>query len=713
MSESSPSWTLQSPIHHVPGIRVEQAELLERLGLHCVEDLLYFAPREVIDLSLVRSVDDLQEGELQSVRGHVIDLEIKPLRRGRTMTAALLETGNGRVRGLWFNQPWMMRVLQRNQMVIWTEKPKQKDGQWEMSHPQLQWIEEADAADFELDEPDETDETSQGEEQTHQLAAFTRYPLTEGLTLPHLRKIIRQVVPASLCLLEDRIPERMRRTMEIDELSTVIEQLHFPASKQEFQKALKRLTLEELVEYQIGLYIRRQSRLESGQAPVLKQTSKIDARIRKLFPFQFTQGQEEAIEDICQDLAQPAPMHRLLQADVGAGKTAIALYAMLLCIAAGYQTALMAPTEVLAEQHWETIDELLNHSRVKRAMLTGQIKGADREQRLQELSSGQLQLVVGTQALIQKSVHYHSLGLVVVDEQHKFGVVQRTMFQSEHTTPHTLVMTATPIPRSLCLTQYGDLELSVVRDLPPGRQPVVTSVVSTLQLEKKMWDFIRQQIQNGRQAFVVCSRISSEQEGPVGVEALYAELQQRELKGLRVGVIHGQQSKEQQQQTMDDFRERQLDVVVATSVIEVGVDIPNATLMVIQDAERFGLSQLHQMRGRVGRGKFRGYCWLMTQQPSGPALDRLTNFADTEDGFAIAEQDFAMRGPGNMLGTQQHGKLPFQYAELPRDEQLVKESRHIAAALMRSGKFHTPDYAALKARVWHLYGQLMSLPRSG
>jgi ATP-dependent DNA helicase RecG len=388
-------------------------------------------------------------------------------------------------------------------------------------------------------------------------------------------------------------------------------------------------------------------------------------------------------------------------------------------IANRHQAVLMAPTEVLAQQHWQTVERLLAHSRVERRLLTGQLTPRQRQDVLDGIASGAVQLVVGTQAVIQKDVRFANLALAVIDEQHKFGVGQRSRFSGAELSPHLLVMTATPIPRSLCLTQFGDLDLTTIAELPPGRQQIVTSLVIGPAAMPRAWEFVRKKLREGRQAYVVCPRIGSEDDleddsGSATAEAMYRDLSQGELRGFRLGLMHGQQPRESRQTTMDAFRDGELQVLIATTVIEVGVDVPNATLMVVCQAERFGLSQLHQLRGRIGRGQHQGYCFLWSHAIDQPdATRRLAALESTSDGFQIAEVDFELRGPGDVLGTKQHGDLPLRVANLARDRELLEEARDTAFALVEQQQIDEPEFAALKRHVMERFQKLMDLPQTG
>nr|MBC8290045.1 ATP-dependent DNA helicase RecG [Planctomycetota bacterium] len=557
-----------------------------------------------------------------------------------------------------------------------------------------------------------------------------RYGLTEGLKMHQMRRFIRDAVESHVQFVPDRIPADWFEPWQLQGIQETVRQLHLPDSVLEYESARRRLLFEDLLEFQLAVAIRRRAWKVGDAAPVLKTTPKIDSRIRRLFPFQFTAGQDKAVKEISADLASGRAMHRLLQADVGAGKTAIAVYAMLVAVAAGHQAVLMAPTELLASQHWHTIDRALAQSRVRRRLLTGSLTAAQRREALAEIAAGEVDLIVGTQALIQKGVEFNSLGLAVIDEQHKFGVGQRAHFSLGDHHPHVLVMTATPIPRSLCLTQFGDLDISVINELPPGRQPVRTWRVFSAATRKKAWTFIGERIGEGRQIYVVCPRVSAssasdsernqsafefedEEELAGSTEEVYEQLSQGELSGFRIGLVHGQLDSQSKADAMEAFRTGETQVLVSTTVVEVGVDVPNATIIVIQQAERFGLSQLHQLRGRIGRGRHQGYCFLFSDATTAEVTKRLTALENSSDGFEIAEVDFEIRGPGDILGTRQHGALPLRFASLTRDRKLLEEAREVAFGLVESAKFDEPEFAPLKISVLERFGELMDLPRSG
>jgi ATP-dependent DNA helicase RecG len=690
--------TLQTAVQYVRGVGPHRAELLDRLGLRTIHDLLYFLPRDVLDLTQVARVDELVEGNLATVRGRVVDRDARMLKGGMAMSAVLLECDGDFLRGVWFNQPWILQKFRDDEFVLYSGKPKRRGRRWEISHPRVQWL-------------DTDDREAHG-------GMLPIYSLTEGLQMHEMRRLMRNVVEDCAGLLADELPDEFRTRLKVPRIGDALRNVHLPVNREQYDAGRRRLIFQDLLELQLGLAMRRRTWQTRGAAARLPLSAKVDARIRRLLPFQFTPGQNNAVREITADLDSPIAMHRLLQADVGAGKTAVAVYAMLVAVAAGYQTVLMAPTEVLAGQHWRTIDRLLSQSRVNRALLTGQLTAAERREALARIASGDVQLVIGTQAVIQHDVTFAKLGLVVIDEQHKFGVMQRAHFATGALAPHTLVMTATPIPRSLCLTQFGDLDLTAMTDLPPGRQKVMTSRVPEGPARLKVWDFLRQKLTSGRQAYVICPRVGTADDGPGEPDSLEAEqafrrLSAVELSGFRVGLAHGQLDSAAKNAAMEDFRSGRTQALVATTVVEVGVDVPNATLMVILGAESFGLSQLHQLRGRVSRGSFQGYCFLFSQTEEETANERLQTLEQHAGGFEVAEADFRLRGPGDILGTKQHGELPLTVADLSRDEAVLVEARQTAFELVGSGTFDQVEFAPLKVRVLERFGKLFDLAGSG
>jgi ATP-dependent DNA helicase RecG len=467
---------------------------------------------------------------------------------------------------------------------------------------------------------------------------------------------------------------------------------------------------QELLVLQLALALRKRMLTIDARAPELPTSAKIDARIVRLFPFELTAGQRQAIDEIAADMARPHPMNRLLQGEVGSGKTVVAVYAMLLAVAHGHQAALMAPTEVLARQHFRTLSVSLAESKVRMALLVGSLTAAERRQTLEQIAAGEVDLVVGTQAIIQEGVKFARLGLVVIDEQHKFGVKQRATLKQAGLDPHYLVMTATPIPRTVSMTLFGDLDVSTLREPPPGRQPVHTYLGDDDRREK-WWDFFRKKLREGRQGFVITPLVDESDALEVAnVEAAFEHLANGELADFRLGLVHGRLDAAAKDAAMQAFDAGQTQVLVATSVVEVGVDVPNATVMTIESGQRFGLAQLHQLRGRVSRGKHPGYVCVFSEAATEEGRQRLDALAATTDGFELAEVDFRLRGPGDLLGTRQHGLPPLRIADLQRDSELLDSARRDAQQLVAAGAFlHDAAFARLRKMVLARYGKALDL----
>jgi ATP-dependent DNA helicase RecG len=540
------------------------------------------------------------------------------------------------------------------------------------------------------------------------------YPLTEDLSGEQLRPIIRWAVEQYARDVTDILPPELRQRRGLPDVALALNDLHFPDSMETAQTARRRFVYEEFLVLQVALAVRRRELRDRLRAPILMVTPQIDVRIRRLFRFRLTADQDRAVADVCRDLASDRPMQRLLQADVGAGKTAVAVYALLATVANKHQAVLMAPTEVLAQQHWKTLEGYLAHSRVRRQLLIGGLTPKSRRAALEAIRSGDVDLVVGTQALLQDDVQFSRLGLVVIDEQHKFGVNQRARIRRLGVDPHYLVMTATPIPRTVALTVFGDLDTSIIRELPPGRQPVETRWVPARQRER-VYIKLREGLFQGRQAYVVCPLVA--ESATLDLKAAVqtqAELQAGPFRAYRVGLLHGDLDEQAKDQVMEAFRRRELDVLVCTSVIEVGVDVPNATLLLVEHAERFGLAQLHQLRGRVSRGTVAGQCYLFADPGNEEAKERLRIVTRTTDGFVLAEHDVRLRGIGEFFGTHQHGLADLKVGDLIADANVLKMARQDAIGLVADDAgLHQPEHALLRRTVLNRYGKTLDLATIG
>jgi ATP-dependent DNA helicase RecG len=690
ISSPTPAKSLTTPVQYLKGVGPERAELLQRLELHTVADVLFYFPRDYQDFTDEREIGRLEEGNLQTIRGVVDDIELRTSQSGKAVLGVLIRSGTDYLRALWFNQPFMREKFDYGQRVAVSGKPKYEGLIWQMHHPRVDTLAEDD------DEP-------AGK-------ILPVYPLTEGLQQWHMRKIVRGALENYAESLDEVFPAEYLEVHKLWPIRQALPQIHFPDDRESLDRARRRFVYQELFVLQLALAVKRRRQHDERRAPALEATARIDARIRRLFPFELTEGQRQAIAEISRDVAGPLPMNRLLQGEVGSGKTVVAVYAMLLAVAHGYQAVLMAPTEVLARQHVLTLDKLLAASKVRRAQLTGGLPSAQRDMLLRQIAAGEVDIIVGTQAVIQEDVSFAKMGLVVIDEQHKFGVRQRALLKYAGLDPHYLVMTATPIPRTIALTLFGDLDVSTLRDCPPGRQKVHTYLANE-EKRDKWWEFFKKKLREGRQGYVITPLVEqSEEISAVSLDQTFEALTNGPLADFRLGLIHGRMTPAEKDAVMDDFRRGEIQVLVSTSVVEVGVDVPNATLMTIESGERFGLAQLHQLRGRISRGKFSGFCCVFGNPQTPESIERLKAFVSSTDGFELAETDFRLRGPGELFGTRQHGLPPLKIADLLRDTDLLTEARRDAQNLVSADPGLAEEkHAKLRAMMLRRYGKALDL----
>ena len=685
-----PAAEILKPVQYLKGVGPQRAELLERLGLRSARDVLFFFPRDYERFGEFVKLQDLEEDRPVSIRGVIEDVELQDLRGGRSMLGVLIRQGDQYLRAVWFNQPFMRPRFVRDRHVVLSGTARCRGLRWEMSHPRIDFLDD-----------DESPTAN---------APLAVYPLTEGLRQHQMRRVTRHVIEGFAGLVDEVLPLGFRQRHDLLGIEDALRRIHCPASETELSQARRRFIYQELLVLQLALALRRSRAIEQSRSVTLETNAKIDARIRRLFPFPLTTDQDRAVQEICRDLSSGHAMNRLLQGDVGSGKTVVAEYAMLLTVAHDHQAVMMAPTEVLARQHVRTLERDLSESRVRIGLLTGSLGAAERRRTLEAIASGEINLIVGTHAVLQDAVRFQRLGLVVIDEQHKFGVRQRASLRQSGLDPHYLVMTATPIPRTMSMTMFGDLDVSTLREGPPGRQTVYTYVASPEQ-RQRWWEFFRKKLDEGRQGYVITPLVEENTDLPLAsVRQTWETLQADELSGFAVGLIHGGMRSEEKEAAMQAFRRGEIRVLVATSVVEVGVDVANATLMTIEDGQRFGLAQLHQLRGRVSRGRFPGYVSVFADPRTDDARRRLDAFASTTDGFELAEIDFELRGPGELLGTRQHGLPPLLIADLQRDRDLLEEVRRDAQGLIAEDPhLREPDYARLRQMVLRRYGAALDL----
>jgi len=662
---SAPASPLDRPAQFLKGVGPTRAELLARLGIHTARDLLFHIPRRYEDASTVTPIARLSVGQDATVIGEVISKGVLPTRTRLRVFQAVVRDESGSVECAWPGQPFLDRVFDTGDVVLITGPVRYFHGR----RLQLQ--------------PREYVHLGRADQGGGNLAGkvLPIYPATEGLS----QRMIRSLIDAHLDALleyvarEDPLPESQRRGAGVARLDQALALLHRPASLSDAERGRTRLAYDELFFLQL-LHARARERAARARPGIAfrRRNDLVRPAYRQL-PFELTRAQTRAISEIFADMTSPRRMHRLLQGDVGSGKTVVALFAMLLAVENSYQAALMAPTEILAEQHARTIAKLLEGLPVNVALLTGGLPTRERREVLESMASGNAHIVVGTHALIQDAVAFRRLGLAVVDEQHRFGVRQRVALADMGENPDLLVMSATPIPRSLALTLYGDLDLSILDERPAGRKPVRTSMAGE-RARDRIYQFIRKEVARGRQAYIVFPLVEeSEKVDLRAATAEYERLAGETFVGLRLGLLHGQLSGEEKDRVMRDFAAGELDVLVATTVIEVGIDVPNATVMVVEHAERFGLSQLHQLRGRIGRGGEQSYCILIA---SGESRARLRTLVETDDGFAIAQEDLRLRGMGDFFGARQHGLPEFRYVDFMRDHAILERARQDAAAIV-------------------------------
>ena len=681
---------LDAPVQTLPGVSTAYTARLKRLGVETVGDLLYHFPHRYDDYSSLKPIAELEYGDETTVIGTIWETRSRRSRGGREIITSVIADASGTIEAVWFNQPYLVRQLRAGRRIVLSGKVDEYLGRLCFQSPVWEPLER---------------------ELIHTARMVPIYPLTRGVTSRWLRRLMKRVVDHWAPRLKEHLPETVRQRAKLMPLSAAIRQIHYPDSEEAASAARRRLSFDEFLFIQLGMLRQRQEWQSQAAKPVPTDQALRNAFLGSL-PYELTAAQQRCAEQILSDMAQPCPMSRLLQGDVGSGKTVVATMAMLMAVADGRQAALMAPTEILAEQHYRTIMDALSNADalgldrpVSVVLLTGSLRRVDRRKVYTALASGEADIVVGTHALIQQHVKFHDLALAVVDEQHRFGVVQRGTLREKGDSPHLLVMSATPIPRSLALTVYGDLDLSVIDELPPGREEIETRWLLPRERERA-YAFLRSQIASGRQAFILYPLIeeSDKVEARAAVDE-YERLQRDIFPDLKLGLMHGKMKAKEKDANMTSFREGALDILVSTSVIEVGIDVPNAAVMLIEGADRFGLAQLHQFRGRVGRGEYRSYCLLLsdTVSPSDPdtktTWERLKAIEDTQDGFVLAEKDLELRGPGDFFGVRQSGLPALRLASLSHTA-ILEQARTEAQAIFQEDPYLSkPEHRLLGEQV--------------
>ncbi len=651
-------------LRYLKGIGPRRAEALEKLGVHSLHHLFFLFPRRYEDRTHFLKINEVSPAESVTLRGEVLTLGVRPLRKN-PIFELVVGDDTGMIPAVWFNQPYLKNQFEVGMKVILSGKVDFYQDRLQMTSPE-----------YEIVESEEGDTVHSGR-------IVPVYPLTEGLYQRSLRVAMKELIDHHLEKeIHETLPEKVRETRGLMPLPEAFYEMHFPSSFDRLAEARKRIVFEEFFQFEKELLERLRGQRQKQNAISLSSGEERAEEFIRSLPFSLTSDQKKAIDEIRQDLMKPYAMNRLLQGEVGSGKTLVAVFAAFLAAREDQQAAFLIPTEILAEQHSETLEKFLAPLGIQSGLLTASTPPEERKKILEELRTGKLPVLVGTHALLQESVRFRSLALVVIDEQHKFGVRQRSLLLQNSPRPHQLVMTATPIPRTLALTVYGDLDVSIMRELPQGRLPVKTYWI-TREKQPEVLRHIKERVEKGEQAYLVFPLIEETEKADLfAATEEYERLLREDFRGLKLGLVHGRLAREEREGIMRAFRAGKVQVLVATSVIEVGVDNPHATMMVIENAERFGLSQLHQLRGRVGRGVRPSDCFLFGEPKTEEGKRRLRILTKTNDGFVVAEEDLRLRGPGELLGVRQSGEPYFRVADLSRDMEILLDARQAALELL-------------------------------
>ncbi|HPX61579.1 MAG TPA: ATP-dependent DNA helicase RecG [Deltaproteobacteria bacterium] len=699
---------LQTQMQFIRGVGPKLSEILARRGVRSVEDALYLLPHRYEDRRELRPILRLRPGVSEVFSGRVISADLTTTKGGRRFFEAVVADDSGSVTLKWFNSnpTFMRRIWKNGRMGVFSGEVIQYGYQREVHHPDVEWL-------------------AEGQDVKALLAAdpvnFGRivpvYPLTDGLNQKVMRKVMRGVVDGFLDNVQELIPAPILEPVHLPGLRHSLREVHQPVADAQLEElnsgstaAHRAIAFDEFFFWELGLALKRRGvTLEDGIA--FQVTHRYTKQLARLLPFELTAAQRRVLTEIKNDMMAPHPMHRLVQGDVGSGKTLVALMAALVAVENGYQVAIMAPTEILAEQHWHTVHHWCSELGIATVLITAGMKGKLKREALERVADGSAQIVIGTHAVIQDKVEFYRLGLGIVDEQHRFGVLQRGILKKKGANPDILVMTATPIPRTLAMTLFGDLALSVIDELPSGRTPVETKICLESR-RSQVYELVRSEVKQGRQAYIIYPLVEETEKSDLKAATQMSEHLAADIfPDLRVGLLHGRMTPEEKESVMASFKARHLDILVATTVIEVGIDVPNATVMVVEHAERFGLSQLHQLRGRVGRGVGRSRCILLTPgKLSEDGERRLRVMESTCDGFRIAEEDLEIRGPGDFLGTRQSGMPDFRVANILRDANILELARKAAFSLLEADPgMESQQNALLRDELIRRWGQRLEL----
>ncbi|MBH7844742.1 ATP-dependent DNA helicase RecG [Clostridioides difficile] len=650
---------LYKDVQYVKGIGPKKADKLNKLGIFTLKDLLYYFPRQFEDRNNLKKIAQLEDGEKVTIKAVISSINTFSPKEGMTLTKIDVKDETGSAKLVFFNKSYIKNTFRPGDSILVFGKVKKKFNNLELTSCELEYL---------TNSPKNT------------CRFMPVYQLTYGVTNKEIMSIIRTVLEDKELIIQEYMPQRIIEKYRLCSIDFAVRNIHSPSSKESLKIALYRIVFEELLILQLGLFVFKSGR--NKEDGIKFETSKDLKKIISALPFKLTKAQNRALDEIIQDMNLEKIMNRLVQGDVGSGKTVVALLALANCVLNGYQGALMAPTEILAGQHYISLTESLKDFGINVGLLIGGLTKKQKDTVLEQIKNNEIDILIGTHALIEDKVEFNNIGLVITDEQHRFGVMQRSKLSLKGANPDILVMTATPIPRTLALILYGDLDISIIDELPPGRQPIETIAIEKSKRDRAYNNLVRREVESGRQVYIVCPLVEESEaiEAKSAVE-LVEELRAEYFHDLRLGLLHGKMKSSEKDEVMRLFKDKEIDILVSTTVIEVGVNVPNATLMIIENAERFGLAQLHQLRGRVGRGSHKSYCVLIYDSKTDVCRQRMAIMEETNDGFKISEKDLEIRGPGEFFGTRQHGLPELKVANLFKHIKILKlaqqEARYI------------------------------------
>ncbi len=676
---------LKKPIEYLKGVGEARAKLFHKLNIYNVFDVISYYPREYEDRSSIKSIGELKDGDSCSFEGTISSEVVEyKVRKGLTIYSATIYDGLNAIKGVWFNQHYIKNIFKIGERYVFYGKIARKYGKFEINSPVYEKIEDTKTKNM--------------------CRIVPIYPSTFKLTQNSIRKIIAASLELTTGSFEEIIPRWIREKYKLSEINYSINNIHFPESEKDFENARYRLVFEELLLFQLGLFSIKSTVQDDKEGIKFNPAKKVDLLIKEL-PFKLTNAQQKVWQEINKNMESKSVMNRLVQGDVGSGKTVIAMLALLKAIENGYQGVLMVPTEILAEQHYQSIKRMFEKLEINVTLLVGSVTKKQKNLIKDEIKEGKIHVVIGTHALLEDDVEFKKLGIVITDEQHRFGVRQRAALNRKGENPDVLVMTATPIPRTLALILYGDLDISIIDELPPNRKPIETYAVDN-SMRDRINKFIGKKVSEGRQVYIVCPLVEESEAIEANSATEIAErIATKDFKNYNVGLIHGKMKAKDKDDIMKKFSMGTIDILVSTTVIEVGVNVPNASVMIIENSERFGLAQLHQLRGRVGRGEYQSYCILYNESESKISKERMNIMTKTNDGFVISEKDLEIRGPGDFFGTRQHGIPQLKIANLYRDIEVLKTVQDIAVKILEEDKLmDSEENIRMKNKMVEIFG---------